>query len=220
VGFLASTLVRMDRQVEALVQGFEHYVQVFDASRRFGGPSIYFHDRTLERLRSFGSPAEALLDDEFVESLYAVLTAWGMHRMGSRGARMEEFGVFRDSLRAQLSAIAKSDQQFRRITGNGSAHLWQVPNSEVPGLAEELWSIISQLKLGRSENARIVIGSKAIHHLLPELLPPIDRRYHAPVFSWRRNTRCEARARRVPRDLSALPRSCNRLRADYQTPDE
>jgi transposase len=43
MAFKASTLDRMDHQVAKLVAGFDHFVQVFDAKRRFGGPSIYFH---------------------------------------------------------------------------------------------------------------------------------------------------------------------------------
>lgn len=182
MAFLQSTLARMDRQVEALVQRFEHFVEVFDASRRFGGPSLHFHDRTLERLRSFDSPAEALRDDGFVESLYAVLAAWGMHRMGSRGARMEEFAAFRDSLRVQVPAISKLEEHFREACDKTPATLSGVARGELPNLAAELWSIISELKLGKSEDARIVIGSKAIHHVLPALLPPIDRRYTLRFF--------------------------------------
>jgi hypothetical protein len=41
---------------------------------------------------------------------------------------------------------------------------------------------ISSLTLGKSDEARIVIGSKAVHHLFPVLLPPIDRRYTLRFF--------------------------------------
>lgn len=180
--FRDSTLARMDQQVATLITGFAHFVEVFDLARRFGGPSIYFHDRTLDRLRSFGSPTDALLDDGFVESLYAVLTAWGMHRMGSRGARMAEFAVFRDSLRVQVPAISKLEEHFREACDKTPATLSGVTRGDLSGLAVELWSIISELKLGKSDDARIVIGSKAIHHLLPALLPPIDRRYTLRFF--------------------------------------
>jgi hypothetical protein len=33
-------------------------------------------------------------------------------------------------------------------------------------------------------NARIVPGSKALHHLLPELVVPIDRAYTQRFFDW------------------------------------
>lgn len=190
--FRASTLDRMDRQVANLIAGFDHFVRVFDANRRFGGPSIYFHDRTLGRLRSFGSPSEALLDDGFVESLYAVLTAWGMHRMGSRGARLEDFRLFTDSLRSQLPGIIDLDQRLKKLGGEVTASLPQVPESEVPGLTEELWSVISRMKLGKSDETKIVLGSKAVHHLLPELLPPIDRRYTLRFFLGRETLAAES----------------------------
>lgn len=182
MAFRASTLVRMDQQVAKLIAGFVHFVEVFDTKRRFGGPSIYFHDRTLERLRSFGSPSKALLDDGFIESLYAVLTAWGMHRMGSRGARMEEFRVFKESLRAQLPRISELEQHLNRIGSDQHIELPQVPKIDLPVLTQELWSIISGLKLGKSDETKIVLGSKAVHHLFPEILPPIDRRYTLQFF--------------------------------------
>lgn len=192
MAFRASTLDRMDQQVAKLIAGFAQFVQAFDAKRRFGGPSIYFHDRTLERLRTFGSPSDALLDDGFVECLYAVLTAWGMHRMGSRGARMEEFRAFRESLLSELPGVVKLDQHLKRIGGGTRVQLPQVPKVEVSALTEELWSAISGLKLGKSDQTKIVLGSKAVHHLFPELLPPIDRRYTLRFFLGRETLTAES----------------------------
>jgi hypothetical protein len=182
----------MDQQVAKLIAGFVHFVQVFEKNRRFGGPSIYFHDRTLERLRSFDSPSRALLDDGFIESLYAVLAAWGMHRMGSRGARMEEFQVFKESLLTQLPRISDLEQHLKQIGGDQHIELSQVPKCELSMLTEELWSIISGLKLGKSDETKIVLGSKAVHHLFPEVLPPIDRRYTIRFFLGRENLAAES----------------------------
>jgi hypothetical protein len=33
-------------------------------------------------------------------------------------------------------------------------------------------------------NAPLVAGSKALHHLLPELVPPMDRAYTQQFFGW------------------------------------
>jgi hypothetical protein len=53
----------------------------------FGGPSLYFQVQSLNaaRERNF---------DRFCECTYAMLASWGMHRMGSRGSKMREFGDF------------------------------------------------------------------------------------------------------------------------------
>ena len=192
MAFRASTLDRMDQQVTKLIAGFAHFVRVFDAKRRFGGPSLYFHDRTLGRLRKYGSPSEALLDDNFVECLYAVLTAWGMHRMGSRGARMEEFAAFTESLLSELPGIVKLEHHLKRLVDGTKTQLPQLPTVEVPVLTEELWSLISRLKLGKSDDTKIVLGSKALHHLFPELFPPIDRRYTLRFFLGRETLAAES----------------------------
>jgi hypothetical protein len=181
VAFFADTLARADRRVDALIERFEHFVEVFDREPRFCGPSVYFHDRALKHLHQFRSPSETLLDDAFIESIYAVLTAWGMHPMGSRGARMAEFDVFRDSLRAQTPRI----EALKRYANGGGGlrlKLAEIPGAQIPHLSEDLWSIVQDLELGMSDKARIVIGSKALHHLLPELVPPIDRRYTLRFF--------------------------------------
>src|SRR5271168_3800132 len=44
----------------------------------FGGPWVYFHEQCLL------AGAEKFLSLRHIEMLYATLTAWGMHRMGTR----------------------------------------------------------------------------------------------------------------------------------------
>lgn len=56
----AQTMERMDRQVDHLIADFVHFVKIFDQPpARFTGPSVYFHYRTLERLRAHKSPSAA-----------------------------------------------------------------------------------------------------------------------------------------------------------------
>jgi len=94
MAFRIATLKRMDERVDELINGFSSFVKTFKERERFSGPSVYFHYRTLERLKAHGSAAEALRHDAFIESLYATLVSWGMHRMGGRGARMVGFDEF------------------------------------------------------------------------------------------------------------------------------
>jgi hypothetical protein len=63
------TIRRMDERVKELIAGFRHFVEVFDRERRFCGPSLYFHYRTLKCLRTHPSLSDALHDDSFAESL-------------------------------------------------------------------------------------------------------------------------------------------------------
>src|SRR5262249_2980989 len=78
----------MQRRVAEICASLSTFVEAFDRSRRFIGHSLYFHHRTLDLLNSCGSVSRALESQCFLESLYATLASWGMHRMGDRGARM------------------------------------------------------------------------------------------------------------------------------------
>jgi len=94
---------------------------------------------------------------------------------------MADFGDFRTSLLSQLSGVAQIEEQVRKMSRAGSVSLAQISDEEVPALTRNFWQILSNLNLGRGAT-RIVIGSKAMHHLFPELLPPIDRRYTLRFF--------------------------------------
>ncbi|MFQ5800635.1 MAG: hypothetical protein ACE5HH_02800, partial [Candidatus Hydrothermarchaeales archaeon] len=98
-GSRRATFERMDGRVGQLVSGFDEYIEFFDKSNLFTGPSWYFHLRTMMHLRNVQLP-NILFNEEdpFYELLYATLASWGMHRMGSKGAKLVEYETFRDSI--------------------------------------------------------------------------------------------------------------------------
>jgi hypothetical protein len=100
---------------------------------------------------------------------------------------MVEFDAFKRSLLSQLPNI-KVLENFRPVgTPSGeTVKLATIPAEEIPTLARRVWFVIEGLDLSRS-SAKTVIGSKALHHLLPELIPPIDRRYTIRFFLNRTN---------------------------------
>lgn len=113
----------------------------------------------------------AIESDEFIELLYATLTAWGMHRMGVGNAKLVEFDEFTDGLHRRKEAIAALDGQS----------LPQLSRGDLKATTSQVWNIVEGLKLSVA-NVRIVANSKALHHLLPELIPPIDRTYAYSFF--------------------------------------
>ena len=50
-------------------------------------------------------------------------------------------------------------------------------------ISEELWQLIYNLDIVENE-AKLVSGSKALHHLLPDLVVPMDRAYTQKFFGW------------------------------------
>lgn len=115
------------------------------------------------------------LADRHLEMLYATLTAWGMHRMGdseTTKTKLTNWDVFSTSLRAN----AKDLERVR------SLDMRELTRSEYDEALASLSRCYRALKLSISD-ATIVVNSKALFHLLPRLIPPIDRQYTVRFFS-------------------------------------
>jgi hypothetical protein len=131
------------------------YHENYYASGTFGGPSLHFHRRALGLE---GSVAESIQ----IELIYAVLTSWGMHRMGSSGSKMQPFGVFEQS----VVSVNDDIRNLQRILPQGlSLTSWMV--------LERVFKGIKVMASGTT----IVGNSKVMAHLLPALVAPIDRQY-------------------------------------------
>lgn len=106
-------------------------------------------------------------DRRFHESLYATLTAWGMN---SSGAKLKEFEEFQRAVSHLASRDALEKCRFFELDTMTHKH---------QSLVEELFEVLGddqQAKIMRS-NSVIVGSSKLLHHLLPDLFPPIDREF-------------------------------------------
>jgi len=172
-----ATVNRMKERIEKLIAQFDAYVEAFGEEELFTGPSVYFHRKTRALLAEHDAPCDALEDDRFFETLYATLTAWGMHRMGRGQTKLVPFGVFRRSFIAQKLAIRKLE----------TLEIDQIPSDRIGHVSAKLWDIIENLRVGIG-STKIVAGSKALHHLLPELVPPIDGKYTLRFFYGQRET--------------------------------
>ena len=170
-GTVSRTVRRMEERCGQLIAGFDGYIRQFEMAKPFTGPSLHFHLRTIEVLRKHRRPCDALDDDEWRELLYATLTSWGMHRMGNTWTKLRDLSEIEASFLSQRNVI-------ERVQG---LRLSQLPRSEVPGLASALWGIMDHLKVGM-QDTKLVANSKALHHLLPDLAPPIDRQYSLKFF--------------------------------------
>jgi hypothetical protein len=177
-----TVLERMDQGVGELISGFEGYVKVFSESERFTGPSGYFHRKTLALRNQHRDISSLLKDDLFFDGLYATLTAWGMHRMGPGNTRLRDLDEIRESIRGQansLQALATLD-------------ITNIPDFARSTVVERVWSILSSLRVSLAE-AQIVANSKAVHHLLPALVPPMDRNYTYEFFYGRKGLSIDER---------------------------
>jgi len=167
----ADTTRRMGQRVSELIENFEACCDAFDRANLFTGPSAYFHSKTIALLRQYKSPGDAILDKSFLESLYATLTAWGMHRMGPGNTKLVDFKLLVDGF-GQFGHVIRKLSAVRIV---------DLPSDEIGHVSDQVWAIISKLRIGQGET-KIVAGSKALHHVLPDLVPPIDREYTIRFF--------------------------------------
>ncbi len=162
------TLERMEKRVKELKEDFDDFVHYFDNNPIFSGPSLYFHKKTIDILRK-DSLSTILRSEQFFEYLYATLASWGLHRMGKTNTKLVDFNEFKESITSQKEILLTlRDKRITEI------------NIDTP-ITNQLRELIENLKISEGE-IKIVFNSKAIHHLLPDLIPPIDRQYTLLFF--------------------------------------
>ena len=131
----------------------------------FGGPSLYFHQRSLDEQK------KSFLQDTHLEMIYATLASWGMHRMGETKTKMVNFSDFKKSILAKQKDLESLRNQ----------RLENVSKESVKELIVKLNEICFDLKVSVS-NSRIVGNTKTLAHILPNIIPPIDRQYTIRFF--------------------------------------
>lgn len=144
-----------DDQRNRLLAALEEAHSAYYQAAVFGGPSLHFHLKSLEaaRYQDF---------ERFAEYVYALLASWGMHRMGPGGSKMREFGEFHSSLK-RIWPVAL-----------------QLQEATPSNISESDWSNLRTVFCGircMASGTSIVGNSKVMAHLLPKLIPPVDREY-------------------------------------------
>lgn len=156
--------------MDELCDNLEKYVREANKQGRPDSPARHFHIATLARVRSLGL-ASIFDDNLYFEYLYATLAAWGMD---SRGAKLNGFGSFVRGIRSQREPIMN-------LSGYSLASLTEQSAEAAVRVALDIWQIIPALRVSKGRT-QLVAGSKTLHHLLPDLVPPIDRRYTLQFF--------------------------------------
>jgi len=163
-------LAERQLRVRTLIDEFPDLLDYYDNHLPFDRSGQYAnHRRTIDLRRQAGSVAAALADDRFLRSLYSTLESWGI---GSRGSRVVPFDDFATELRRWSEPLADLDD----LTIDG-------PELAADATGDALWRLIDGIHLVDNQ-APIVALSKTIHHILPDLLPPIDRMYTQKFFGF------------------------------------
>ena len=75
---------RLEARGTDLCERVAECLDAFDRVPVFTGPSVFFHVEALRQRRLHASVRTALGDRPLVVSVYATLSSWGMHRLGTR----------------------------------------------------------------------------------------------------------------------------------------
>lgn len=153
-------------RLQSLIDGFGSFVGAYDTLVTLAPKQLDSHRTTIALRHRAGSVSAAVADPEFVVSLRRTLRAW---RVGMRRSRLAGEPELADALRAALPAITALESL--RIDAD------DLPDNT----PEALWAIVASLGLVDND-AKIVAGTKALHHLLPDLVPPMDRAWTGGFF--------------------------------------
>ena len=156
--------------VRTVVSDFEKNLKEFDQRKPFADFQIDLHVETL-RLRKAhrGSLSELMLRRDFVVALYATLVSWGMGRRSVQLVGLAEFakGLRRIAKRAEFTelshrTLARLGRDTEKVAGN-------------------IWTLVVTLDPTKGKS-KLVAGTKALHHVFPKLVPPVDRKYTGGFF--------------------------------------
>jgi hypothetical protein len=166
----AAQATEVARRLVEVTENFVACVDAYDQQVPFLRTGQYeWHRATIDARMRCGSVHRALDDEAFTALLYETLQKWGIGRRASRLVPLEEF---RQRMREADGPITAPED-----TRIDDAAL------DVPAVCERIWQIIENL--GIVENRSLIVpGTKALHHVLPGLVPPMDRAWTGAFFLW------------------------------------
>lgn len=161
---------QVEHRVAGVIGEFAACLDIFDQQVPFTRKGqLLLHRTTIDRRRSFSTVRDALDDEVFVDSFYQTLYAWGIGKRASRLISRTQFGI-------RLRACSDEIASFEHLRLDDS-------ELDVAFTAKSLWKLIE--RLGVVENVSLIVpGTKTLHHLLPDLVPPMDRAWTAAFFHW------------------------------------
>jgi len=148
-------MTRYKDKVSDILTNAEKYHAAYYEVEKFRGPSLYFHKRSLESLHSVNIT-------QYLEYIYATLASWGMHRMGRGGSKMQSFDRFKESVEAIRDKISRAEK------------------IDYSNVIEADWRLLEDIFHGikiMASGTSIVGNSKVMAHMVPNIVPPIDREH-------------------------------------------
>jgi hypothetical protein len=157
-------------RTKALHSNFCDYLETFEKNfeKLFKHDQRKFHFETRDRLDNLGLQA-AFDNDEFLTKLYWTIYSW----MGRGITNLEREANFKNSIKENKSAIMEL-QKYKLVL---------LAQTDLVYVKEKLVNLLDSLKITiPTAQTKIVPFTKTLHHLLPELVPPVDNKYILAFF--------------------------------------
>ncbi len=160
---------RVEARLALLIEDFDQYVSEYDAQPPFQEGQYQLHRATIDRRRSHPTVLAALADDGLLSLLHQTLQSW---RIGMRASRLAPLDQFKGALRAHAQVLSALDGALLEKLTDG-----------VEEAGANVWRCIEEIPIV-DNIARVVPVTKTLHHLLPDLVPPMDRAWTGRFFEW------------------------------------
>lgn len=164
--------IKLDK-LQRLISNEEIFDKVLEKTKkdyRPFDPGQYLYNLLLEKRKKID-----IFSDEYLELVYTTLIAWNMN---GRGAKLNDFELFKESIRKNKSKI-NSLEIYKIESVN------EEDKKKIFGFVEELFKnldLVGKSWTGNKIKSKIVAFSKTLHFLIPDLIVPIDRRYTLDFF--------------------------------------
>lgn len=159
----------MAQRAALLMRGFDEHLAAFEKRPPFNRAQLAAHRAAIAVRLEAGSVGRTLREDRFLPLLYETLKLW---RIGVRRSRLVPLEAFARAIRSREKEIEARDG----LSIDG------IRDEE--SVSGQLWNLIESLGIVEND-ATVVAGTKALHHLLPDLVVPIDRAHTGTFFAWR-----------------------------------
>jgi len=176
-------LIKISDEIQKeLVNDFKPLIKYYACNSPFGMDSYRNHFKTIKMRKALSNAHE--IDVRYLKQVHATLETWGLKNRGA--------------------IIINGDKFINKFTKNKISHIldkfWNdklekyQEEDEINIIIDELAEVvydkfpIMENRNGGKSKSQLVGGSKFLHHLLPDLVPPMDRYYTMQYFYGNTNT--------------------------------
>jgi hypothetical protein len=166
------TLQRFEERTTLLEQNVLGWLEnLQNVPIQWEGPSLYFHKVLVNSANEIPNLVARAANPFFAERLYACLASWGMHRFDNPNARLVDYQAFCE----QIDNLARQLAPFTNL------RLHELDLRDFQAVSDAIGQLIDQTHVVVA-GWPLVANTKLIHHILPHLVPPIDRKYTLKYF--------------------------------------